>query len=123
MLYLRMRRMRLTAGIRIGAVYASLLVVRFPIANGVHRLCRRHLRFRGEDRLMSDRFDRHSSRTHRPHLLADGIAKVAGCQWHYIFCVSEVFVLLEKRPRSEEFQFVKEGGSTRTEAPPSTSPV
>ena len=109
MLYLRMRRMRLTAGIRIGAVYTSLLVVRFPIASSVHRLCRRHFRFRGEDRLMSDRLDRHSSRTHRLHLLADEVAKVAGRQWHYIFCVSELFVLLEKRPRSEGFRFVKEG--------------
>lgn len=97
MLYLRMRRMRLTAGIRIGAVYASLLVV-FPIARGIHRLCRWRLHLRAEDLLVRGWFHRHAG-SHRLHLLADGVTKVAGRQWHYIFRVSELFVFLETRPR------------------------
>lgn len=92
--------MRLTAGIRIRAVYASLLVVRSAKAGDIHRLCRGRFRFHGEDLLMRDRLHRHdSSGSHRLHLLADGITKVAGRQWHYIFRVSELFVFLETRPR------------------------
>ena len=96
MQYLRLRRMRLTAGIRVRAVHAPLLVVRPPVAGHVQRLRRGRLRI-GQHHLQGLLLRQHP-RPQGSHLLADGSTKVAGRQWHYIFRVSELFVLLETRP-------------------------
>lgn len=44
MQYLRLRRMRLTAGVSVRAVHAPLLVIRSPVARRVQRLCRGRFR-------------------------------------------------------------------------------
>lgn len=107
MLYLRMGWMSLTAGIRIRAVYAPLLVVYFSIICSIHWLQRRYLHLCCENLLMHGWFCWHDSGSHRLHFLADGVTKVASRQWHYIFRISELFVFLETWP-SKKSRFVED---------------
>jgi len=113
-----MRRMRLTARVRVGTVDAPLLVVRLRVApllvvgprqtQRFRRLHGRRPRFR--ERRADDLFRTTSASAANttaanagtaaaepegPHFLTDWITKVAGGKRHYVLRVPEVFVFLK----------------------------